>query len=577
MPSERSEAAQPRPGLTRRELLATVPGHAAAVMVAARLSSGQEPAGTEPALLAHWPLGGDARDIADAARHGAVRNVDFGATGPDGRPRTAARFDGRNSVIEIPGPAAPRIGRDDFTVACWVHTDAALDDDLGDLVSQFDPDARQGFSLGFAHGNVACSQANARNLVFGIDQGTKPVWTDRGRPGQSVYSDAMTVFDGRLYVGTCEPQAGQSGRVYRYAGGAGEAWEDVGSPDPCNAVAALAVHEGALFAGVSRYRLAGSALPESPNRAPGGKVYRLGNDGRWIDCGKLGDAEAIGGLAIYRGRLYASSAYSPGVYRYEGGQRWAFCGAGPGNRRIVALGVYNGDLYGASYDGGRVYRYEGGEAWSLAGEIPGATQTYGFATYGGRWHVSTWPKGEVYRLDERGGWSNLGQLGGEKEVMGMAAYNGKLYAGTLPLAQVYRFDGPGRWALTGQLDATPDVRYRRAWSLTVFDGKLFCGTLPSGRIHSLEAGQCTSHDRPLAPGWRHVAAIRRGGRLELHVDGRLDARSAPAGSTPLDLTTGRPLLIGRGPQDSFRGLLSDLRVYRGALSPAAIARIAARG
>jgi hypothetical protein len=192
--------------------------------------------------------------------------------------------------------------------------------------------------------------------------------------------------------------------------------------------------------------------------------------------------------------------------------------------------------------------------------------------------VSTWPKGEVYQLDAKGGWSNLGQLGAEKEVMGMAAYNGKLYAGTLPLAQVYRFDGPGHWTLTGQLDATPDVRYRRAWSLAVFNGKLFCGTLPSGRIHSLEAGQCTSHDRPLAPGWRHVAAVRRGGRLELHVDGRLAAQSAPAarGSAPLDVTADRPWLIGRGPQDSFRGLLSDLRVYRGALSAAAIARLAAR-
>ena len=45
--------------------------------------------------------------------------------------------------------------------------------------------------------------------------------------------------------------------------------------------------------------------------------------------------------------------------------------------------------------------------------------------------------------------------------------DGKFYAGTLPLAQVYRFDGGTKWTCTGQLDRTPDVKYRRAWSMAV--------------------------------------------------------------------------------------------------------------
>lgn len=563
--------------MTRREWLGRAPqaglGVAALTGIPASWCLADEPTASEPSLLGHWALSGDARDRSEAGRHGTARGVDFDVAGPTGLPRTAARFDGRDSQVEVAAQSAPRMGQGDFTIAVWVNTEASLDDGLGDLVSQFDPGTRHGFALGFAHGNVACSQANTRNVVFGIDQGTTPLWTDCGRPGRSVYSDAMAVFDGRLYVGTCEPEAGRSGHVYRYAGE--DAWDDFGSPDPCNAVAALAVHGGTLFAGVSRYRLAGSALPESPNRELGGKVYRMAGEGRWIDCGKIGDAEAIGGLAIYAGRLYASSAYSPGVYRYDGGRSWSFCGSGPGNKRIVALGVFNGALYGASYDGGRVYRYQRGTTWSLAGEIPGATQTYGFIGYEGRWHVSTWPKGEVHRLDDDGRWTNLGQLGEEKETMGMAVYNGKLYVGTLPLARVYRFDGVSTWTLTGQLDTTPDVRYRRAWSMAVFDGRLFCGTLPSGRVYSLQAGQCVSHDRALPPGWQHLAAVRRSGRLELFVNGRLAVQSAAAAQT-LDLTTDRPLVIGRGPQDSFRGLLSDLRVYRGALSPTAIGKLATR-
>ena len=72
---------------------------------------------------------------------------------------------------------------------------------------------------------------------------------------------------------------------------------------------------------------------------------------------------------------------------------------------------------------------------------------------------------------------------------------------------------------TGQLDTTPDVRYRRAWSMAVYKGKLFCGTLPSGHVFSLEAGKNVTHDHELAAGWKHLAAVRDGRKLKLYVDG----------------------------------------------------------
>ena len=70
----------------------------------------------------------------------------------------------------------------------------------------------------------------------------------------------------------------------------------------------------------------------------------------------------------------------------------------------------------------------------------------------------------------------------------MSVYNGKLYAGTLPLADVYRYDDNSKWTPVGQLDKTPNVRYRRAWTMAVYQGKLYCGVLPSGHVLSLEAG-----------------------------------------------------------------------------------------
>jgi hypothetical protein len=525
------------------------------------------------ALLAHWPLAGDVRDLSGNEHHGVNHGADLSAEGPEGKAKTAARFDGRG-FLEISGNQAPLLGGEDFTISLWVHTEPKLDSILGDLLSYEEPGGRRGLSVGFAHGTLTSSQPNHRNLFFGIDRGTLGTWADQGRPGRSVYTMALAVFAGQLYAATCEPDEGQSGGVYRLDGD--HTWTSCGSPDPCNAVSALAVHEGALYAGVARYRLAGSSLPESPNRAPGGRVYRYDGGTGWVDCGKLGDAEAIGCLAVFRGQLYGTSTYSPGVFRYEGGSVWTPCGSGPGGKRIVSLGVFDGQLYGTSYDGGWVFRYEGGTQWSLIGEIPGATQTYSLAVFHSRLHVSTWPRGEVYRFEGDANWAFCGRLGEELEVMPLASWNGRLYGGTLPLAQVYRYEEGTAWTLTGQLDQTPEVRYRRAWSMAVYRGRLWCGTLPSGRVFAYQADPCATCDDSLPAGWNHVAALRRGSELELFVNGRLVGRSLPFQRGQPDPGPAGSWRIGSGPQGGFQGRLSDLRLYRGALTETQLRELARR-
>ena len=122
----------------------------------------------------------------------------------------------------------------------------------------------------------------------------------------------------------------------------------------------------------------------------------------------------------------------------------------------------------------------------------------------------------------------------------MTVYNGKLYAGTLPLGQVYRYDGGDTWTLTGQLDTTPGVKYRRVWSMAIYRGRLFAGTLPSGRVYALRAGANVTHDHELEPGWRRLAAVRRGGRLELYVDDGRVATSAACDASAFDLSTDQP-------------------------------------
>eukprot|EP01049_Picozoa_sp_SAG25_P000092 SAG25_NODE_3_length_30426_cov_8.268210_21_plen_107_part_00 len=69
-----------------------------------------------------------------------------------------------------------------------------------------------------------------------------------------------------------------------------------------------------------------------------------------------------------------------------------------------------------------------------------------------------------------------------------------MYAGTLPAGEVYRYDGGTRWTFSACVDATPGVKYRRAWSMAVHDGQLHVGTLPSGKVWSFRSGHVATVD-----------------------------------------------------------------------------------
>ena len=516
--------------------------------------------------VAHWKLLTDARDHSGGNHHAINHGVEF--NGPDG-----AAFNGQDAWLEAPSSDALRLGKGPFTLAVWVHTDAELDDVLGDVFSWYDPATRTGVNLSLMnHAGVTSAQSNWRNVFFGIDAGhVDSEWTDRGRPGNCRYVKSLVVYDGDLYAATWESGQGEVGHVYRYAGGT--EWIDCGGPDVANAVTGMAVHNGKLYAGSEYYSGGGSSLPLSPNTEHGGSVFCYQGGTEWTDCGKVADVRSISGLAVYRGQLYAGTGTSGGwrdtprtrgMYRYDGDGKWTSCGC-PG-ARIVHLGVHNGYLYGLSYDGGGFYRYEGGTKWTQMGPVPETTQVYSMAVHQGRIHVGTWPTGSVFRCDGPQEWTHIGRLGKEKEVMGMALYNGRLYAGTLPWAEVYRHDGGDTWVSTGRLDNTPDVRYRRAWSMAVYDGKLFCGVLPSGHVLSIEAGKSATYDRALAPGWRHLAAVRQDDRLKLYVDGVCVDQSPVFEPNAYDLTTQAPLKIGFGQHDHFNGRMKDFRLYNRALA-----------
>lgn len=499
--------------------------------------------------------------------------------------------------LEVSADSAPRLSTNEFSLALWIRHDELSDRPGGDIVSQYDPKARRGFHLTLkCNPGVTSNQANWRHLQFGIDDDRASEWHDCGRPGSALFAFSMAAHNGDLYVGTCEPGKQESGRIYRYQSNGN--WHDCGSLDGSNSVTAMAVFQGSLFAGTGKYRVSGSSLPESENTTLGGRVFRLEADGRWIDCGQLPEAEAVGGLVQFRGQLYASSLYKPaGFYRYEGLKEWASLPipidresqysdkvksgdnekqvSQSAARRVVSMGVFDGYLYATSYDCGHVYRFDGA-SWTDCGLVGDNTQCYAFANYGGKLHVATWPSGRVFRFEGIGNWLGIGRLGDELEVMGMIVHNGRFIAGTLPKAQVYAYDGGQEWSLLEQLDRTPEVRYRRAWTMCEYGGKLYCSTLPSGRIFSFTQGRQVSWDYSLDSNWHHVVAVKSNNRLSLWVDGKCVSQSQSLDSAEYMLESNAAWRLADGINGGFEGQIRELRVYLRALTTTDIGSLFSR-
>ncbi len=488
----------------------------------------------------------------------------------------------RDLMVHVPVVDKPRaipaqtaaIGKGDFSIALWTQSDEFSDRLPGDLVSQYDAEKRRGFHLTLkSNPGVTSNQANWRHLQFGIDDNRESAWRDCGQPGRALFAFSLATHEGSLYAGTCEPGKDESGHVYRYDGD--KKWFDCGAPDKSNSVTSLAVFHGKLYAGTGKYRLAGSSLPESENLNLGGRIFRYEGDRKWVDCGQLPEVEAVGGLVIFQGKLHASSLYRPaGFFRYEEGTRWTRLPVpevpdaqtgGQVPKRVVSLTVFDGFLYAGSYDGGHVYRYDG-QKWNDCGQVGDNTQTYSFAPFHGRLHVATWRSGRVFRFEEVGRWTDIGRLGEELEVMGMLVHNGRFIAGTLPLAQVYSYDGDSNWKLLQRLDHTPDVTYRRAWTMAEHDGQVFCSTLPSGKIYAFSAGQQTQWGQTLSSDWHHICAVKSADRLTLYVDGRQVSQSVKFDAKGYQLESNAPMQLGTGLNGPSHNRLEDVRIYRRVLS-----------
>lgn len=541
-----------------------------------------------PALVAQWKLDGDCRDSV-GSHHGEGHGVKF-VEGRNGKPSGAALFNGEGAFIEVPHAETFPFGVREFSIALWVNLSEDLTSVVGNLMSKYDAPRRTGFNFTICGSSPGYSgMSDARNVHFGIDSGVCGSWAECGKPWKSnPLIGTLIVYKGNLYTGIADASRPEDAcRVFRYAGGTewidcGRLGNDLRNPT----VFSVAVHRGNLYAGTGQWdwvkARAGVAGPNHVYRYEGGK--------EWRDCGQFGNGYRVMSLASFKGDLYASDDMLK-VYRYEGGTKWAYCGQlSDGSERLVnCITAYRGHLYGSTHPG--IYRYDGGTTWVTIGRGPfNCTQVHKLQVYDGHLYAGTWPHGRVLRYEGEGQWTDCGQLGIPtdkyqiNEVNDLTVYNGKLYAGVIPKAEVYRYEGGQDWTMLRRLVSNPDwspssyPTWCRVPSLTVFQGRLFQGTstcmghydpmVPpeAGRVFSMEAGKNVSYDDDIGAGWKHLVAVRQGGRLKLYVNGAPQVTSSAFDNSDYDITNTLPLLIGSGALNYFTGTLDDIRIYGGALT-----------
>lgn len=554
-------------------------------------------------LVGHWKLRGDCQDSSGRNNHGRNHGADL----------KTSRFDGRSTFVEVPSHETLRLGRGDFTISAWIHTDKVVDDTLGDVFTLYDPRARRGVTLNLkASSGGYQSSGDDRHVYFGIDDGKLGEWQDCGRPSptSNYVSNSLTVFDGHLYAAIVDAEKEADWcHVFRYGGG--KTWIDCGrvGQRKTTGVMGLIVHQGHLYAGTSTYDwtrvFSGDYEPA--------RVYRYEGGTTWTDCGQPGEMLRINCMATYGGRLYVGGDRGlppPGekqwtgrpyrVHVWKGGRDWAVAGEFPAeppkNCYPHAMAVHDGKLY-VGYP--NVYSFDG-DRWEFAGTPIGDTpidqkpllQAHSLEVFRGKLLAGMWPEARV--VEHQGGerWRDRGRLGDGTEINALTVYNGKLYAGAIPRGEVSRYDDERGWTSLHKFFSpsgwepgppTDPVRqeinnWTRVTSLSVYQGLLFAslGSCTSsvkdapagvrGSVYSLKAGECVSYDEDLGPGWKHLVAQRRGGELRLYVEGRVAAKSAPFRSAEFDLSTDSPLRIGAGEQDFFSGRIRDVRLYRRALA-----------
>lgn len=553
-------------------------------------------------LVGYWKLKGDCLDYSGNNNNGINHGVDL----------SNSIFDGKSSYIEIPDNKLLNFGTGDFTINVWIYTEKIVDDVIGDILSKYDPDRRNGITLTVNSGGGGGYQSigTDRNVFFGIDNaqgGTE--WEDCGRPGpgSNYVSNSLTVYQGKLYAAVANAIDEKDwAHVFRYEGG--KEWTDLGRVGTAKTtgVFPMIVHNDSLYVATSTYdwtRVIPGEIAYDP-----GRVYRFEGINNWVDYGQPGNHETFNGMASYKGKLFIGGGprrknLAVFTQKENNNKEWIaskiFDQEGPEQCYPHAMMIYNGKLYVGSPN---VFSFDGND-WTFEGTPIATTQIHSMTVHRGSLLAGTWPEGKVSKFLGNKQWESIGKVGVfSTEVLDLTVYNGKLYGSSLPMAEISRYDDNEGWTSLirfynpeGWIPVPPVFKgenrpknnwWSRVTSMTVYNGKLYASTgnnttspedAPTdgfrGKVFCMEAGKNASFDYDIGHGWKQITAVRRNGYLELFIDGKMVKKTTKFNSEKFDLNNNKPLKIGFGETDYFNGKISEVKIYNRALSYSEIEEI----
>ena len=298
-------------------------------------------------LVGYWKLAGDCRDYSDNGLDAVNHNVDL----------ETGEFNGRNAYLEVPDSPKLKLGDGRFhDCRRGLHREKhrRCAGRPGEQVRSRGA-ARFQSDIHLQYVRLQFAKQHAQSVLWSR-QRNDGKWTDCGRPGGLCHSsDALTVFNGDLYVGTVDaPDEADWAHVYRFKVGRIGKTAVASATGKARGVYAMIVHDGALYAAT-----AGPHGGDKINKGDFGRVYRYHGGKEWEDIGQPGDHYRINSLASFNGKLYALSintgGKNGGVYVYDGGQKWTQCGD---FGRPHTSGVHDGRLY-AAYPQGEVFAFDG--------------------------------------------------------------------------------------------------------------------------------------------------------------------------------------------------------------------------
>lgn len=377
--------------------------------------------------------------------HGTAHNVRFG----DG----AARFNGVDSRVDVADADALDVGEHDFSLAMWVRCQTPMASTLGDLLGKFDRAARRGINLHVSGSSPAYSaMSDTRHVHFGVDDGYLSEWKDHGKP---CASNAL--------------------------------------------IANLVAYEGELYCGIADAK-------EPQDRA---HVFKLAKDGKWVDCGRLGNEpthHSVMSMIVHDGKLYAGTGTwdwweSEGaikglppvartrVFRYDGGTKWTDTGQIGNGTRVLCLSSFKGELYAGidELGGGHAFRYDG-KTWHDLG-APDGKNFECFLPLGGTLYAST--HGNVYAYEGNQSWKPMGKKPYDiNQIHSMQVFGGKVLLGTWPQGYILRHAGEDQWSIIGRLGLPEDKSHEpinEVMDLTVYNGKLYAAMIPHAEVYRYES------------------------------------------------------------------------------------------